>query len=1515
MVSFTFEEATGQPPVEELEQTPPLADDPLTGELGVFQNPDGRTSTEISSTVDVDGRFFNIPTLVQGQIDPESIAGGDSPSPEQMQIAFDRFKERGGLNLPGFATEEEAIVAAQARSDLGGSTQKFQQPETFTFEEAQIQTFTFDEARGIETLSFTDLFNEFRKVDPSIDDLLGTPEVALQMQTALAGALPALDEGIKKAVEDGDVQAFTDKFKEVQEFFTFEPRSEVGKKFAGKVSELFGKFSGFIDRTLVEPNLQPGRENPLLATIGKTAGEGLLLLAPLKGLGKRARKLEAEKPAPEVPPEAPPETPPPPPPPGPQGPPGAPRPPPPPKRAPMPSSLPTQAITEIKPATKRLILRSASPEEAVTKVLDPSTIIDFSDPAFTPRAIATDPLLQDPVLRARGERRVGAVSREPFPPVTEESLIPTIDPNTPKLTKNFVADNADIRITFDKRGKVPSVEEIKELIEKEFPDIVATPSRFEPSIISGVTDEVNFRIDLGNRSLKGPISISLEKTKEVSKKIFGEAFLGRTQKQRQAVERATKKKEVAEQAPGILKAESDLKKATREGLLGINPQVDSLFTAIGKLGGINKKEIVDTLGLDPKDQFKSGVFGKPVLRNKGGLSIDGMMEALSEENYLKADEVTGQLDPREFEEKFFEEDSGNKQFSARQDFESTFDFNSEYENYVNSDSYNLNVGIPVEEISASIKKANENLKDAAGIAEPGVKVTQREIAKEPGIITPFRSPRIVAKKFPKFAPIFKLAKRAMFEQDTLRSVFAKRLAHVDTLLKRGPEPFKSNKKLLDNILLQGDMIAKNFTRKELLDSDVPPNVISAYNAIRSAYNMAFNIANKTRELRNKLPINKRTGYIPHFFHEWMVAVDGELVASARTQREAVSMANDAARAGGKVRVFPKQFKFPNENMQAAVIGDLDYFKVQKNLEDTFSMSAEEASELLNNFARRKGRSRFVGNFLERKGAKGWEKDLAYVHRHYFNMISRFSALDKFKSKAISNFERNFGDFAKDHTGIAKFTKRYINDMNGNPSGIENLFNSSLANSPNFSRFLGRHLGDRPSLQLASMTTNAVAIAKLGLFNVSSAAVNASQLMMANALLGPRWTTIGMEKAAKIAAGRVGKFIGIKQKANPDIGILKQIGVGLQQGLESGAGYSKFNQMGRLFNKSIALFQAAEWQLRAGTGLGAYHKALSEGMTRKQAIEIAKETNVRANFDYSIADSPDIIRLSGPPGQVAFQFKKFPIKALEFMFELKGAEIPRFWIPFVIISGFYALPGIEALKTMVLRLTGDRIDIELDAKDFLIRWAGADPKKKAFAKSIMFGAFSNEQLGGVDLSRRVGAGDFIPSSGRDLLGPFLSSAITAAQLVGDDQWLDAIRAITTAPGNLAVALRNDGEITSPWDRERLIVTLDTRGRVLKALGFTTTKESTERDVARILRRNAREAIKDEQKAIDKFIKALKSGDNEKIDEALTALAQLGVTSARIKAEFERKGQTKAFRTFLSLSRRRQAQDIELLEFLK
>jgi len=99
----------------------------------------------------------------------------------------------------------------------------------------------------------------------------------------------------------------------------------------------------------------------------------------------------------------------------------------------------------------------------------------------------------------------------------------------------------------------------------------------------------------------------------------------------------------------------------------VEPDVDSLFTAIAKLGGLNKGEVVGQWGSDPKGKPASGVFGKPVWRREGGLSIDAMAEALGELGYLPLDE-NGKVDTRDLEERFDSELRGAPVYSDRYDY-------------------------------------------------------------------------------------------------------------------------------------------------------------------------------------------------------------------------------------------------------------------------------------------------------------------------------------------------------------------------------------------------------------------------------------------------------------------------------------------------------------------------------------------------------------------------------------------------------------------------------------------------------------------------------------------------------------------------------------------------------------------------------------------------------------------------------------------------------------------------------
>ena len=45
---------------------------------------------------------------------------------------------------------------------------------------------------------------------------------------------------------------------------------------------------------------------------------------------------------------------------------------------------------------------------------------------------------------------------------------------------------------------------------------------------------------------------------------------------------------------------------------------------------------------------------------------------------------------------------------------------------------------------------------------------------------------------------------------------------------------------------------------------------------------------------------------------------------------------------------------------------------------------KEAKEMVKGSAKQKNKHRFYGNFMKRTGAKGYEEDMDWVLRHFFN---------------------------------------------------------------------------------------------------------------------------------------------------------------------------------------------------------------------------------------------------------------------------------------------------------------------------------------------------------------------------------------------------------------------------------------------------------------------------------------------------------------------------------------------------
>jgi nitrogen regulatory protein PII-like uncharacterized protein len=100
----------------------------------------------------------------------------------------------------------------------------------------------------------------------------------------------------------------------------------------------------------------------------------------------------------------------------------------------------------------------------------------------------------------------------------------------------------------------------------------------------------------------------------------------------------------------------------------VDPTRDSLFVAIAKLGGIDRKEFLDSFGLSPEEVkgLRDPSTGRGVTRDRGGRSLDGILETLAQEGYLDVDEH-GKADLRDLEDKIDRELAGNEVYSSQVD--------------------------------------------------------------------------------------------------------------------------------------------------------------------------------------------------------------------------------------------------------------------------------------------------------------------------------------------------------------------------------------------------------------------------------------------------------------------------------------------------------------------------------------------------------------------------------------------------------------------------------------------------------------------------------------------------------------------------------------------------------------------------------------------------------------------------------------------------------------------------------
>lgn len=545
-----------------------------------------------------------------------------------------------------------------------------------------------------------------------------------------------------------------------------------------------------------------------------------------------------------------------------------------------------------------------------------------------------------------------------------------------------------------------------------------------------------------------------------------------------------------------------------------------------------------------------------------------------------------------------------------------------------------------------------------------------------------------------------------------------------------------------------------------------------------------------------------------------------------------------------------------------------YKKLQKMKKDAV-ISQDELNNIINSANMKQ---QFNPFFQKRSGASGYSQNVADSVYRYLITSGNFISKAKFYAEATAYYTSKYHKDIREEatTNEQKFLKTYI-EANHRPTSVTALdrmindyMNLLAEKDPTgIGSLLRRRYGHNLYTGLAKDTLSLQNLLKLGLFRPASLAVQAFQVLNANAKLGGN-KYIGMSKyfrtGLKEATGskndakwkELYDYIGINERS---VAIDSEI-LGRPTGV-----FDKKILFGKspkdLAVKSMWFFEAGDKWARKATAIGGYLKAmddfktlthdekkmmLNEAITswqtkkerarqnhypfkdpkptmasvRKEYVfNKTKDLVTETNFNYSVTDSPLAMTEAGVTGKLLLQFKKYPLFTLNFMLHNTKEENIRFLVPMFIMAGALGMPCANLVDDIFDKTTGHSPVMAL--KTGMINWAGGSSAKRALVNVALYGAPS---MAGINLSNNIGLGDAIQFD----LGPTVSTVSNIAKGNG------IIRSLSPRFGALEEAVTGKkenkyGQITAkytPYDQ------------LLKVFGFRTMAETNSSDATRVMK---------------------------------------------------------------------------------
>lgn len=580
-----------------------------------------------------------------------------------------------------------------------------------------------------------------------------------------------------------------------------------------------------------------------------------------------------------------------------------------------------------------------------------------------------------------------------------------------------------------------------------------------------------------------------------------------------------------------------------------------------------------------------------------------------------------------------------------------------------------------------------------------------------------------------------------------------------------------------------------------------------------------------------------------------------------------------------------------DGFRKAALSQLKVTKLFKQLQRMKQKDMITQAELENLINSSNMNKKFNAHFQKRESASGYSKNVLDSVYRYMVTAGNFTSKAKFYAEGSAYYAQKFKKDIREEavTDTEKFLKMYIK-ANHSPTSVtalDNMINDYLnllveKDPTGFGAMLKNHYGRGIYTGLARDTLSLQNLLKLGLFRPASLAVQAFQVLNANAKLGGN-KVIGLSKyfrtGLKEAVGskydskwkELYDYIGINEESVAlDSELLGRSPKFTEKALVRGKSLKDFA------NASMIFFNAGDRWARKATAIGGYlkavddfkslskdekkemlDKAISSWERRKERAELnhisfkdpkptmesvrkeyifnsAKDLVTETNFNYSTTDTPLAMTEAGVTGKLLLQFKKYPLFTLNFMLHNSKEENIRFLVPMLIMAGCLGMPCAGLVDDIFDKTTGNSPSLVL--KRHMIEWAGGSATKRALVNVALYGAPS---MAGINLSQNIGLGDAIQFD----LGPTVS---TVTNIMGGN---GVIRSLAPYLGALSDAASGEKE-----DRYgNLTVKYSPYDQLLKAFGFKPVTETNSMDASKVLRQ-AKDAYRDSlSKAKKEYIK--------------------------------------------------------------